>query len=291
MTLPIIALSLAAIAAVTQQVRGSVLDALSRDYVRTLRSRGLGMNRVVYKHVLRNAGGPALAILALQFIGLLGGAVIIEQVFALPGIGQLTVQATVVGRHPDRHGGRDRIRDHRRRRQPPHRHRAGRAQPEGETVMTTAITPAPDIPIPQAHASLLRRLVKRPLGAISLAFLVLVGLVAIFGPMLAPYDPNTASLQLVLAPPSPEHLLGGDSAGRDVFSRLLAATQVSVAAALLALVVALVIGVIAGLIAGYYRGMVRQRLRLAHVAGHVAAGLRGAARRSSGASGRRSGSR
>jgi peptide/nickel transport system permease protein len=120
--------------------------------------------------------------------------------------------------------------------------------------MTTAITPAPDIPIPQAHASLLRRLVKRPLGAISLAFLVLVGLVAIVGPMLAPYNPNTASLQLVLAPPSPEHLLGGDSAGRDVFSRLLAATQVSIAAALLALVVALVIGVIAGLIAGYYRG-------------------------------------
>lgn len=118
----------------------------------------------------------------------------------------------------------------------------------------TAITPKPDIPTPQAHASLLRRLVKRPLGAISLGFLVLVALVAIFGPMLAPYDPNTASLQLVLAPPSPEHLLGGDSAGRDVFSRLLAATRVSVAAALLALVVALVIGVIAGLIAGYYRG-------------------------------------
>lgn len=120
--------------------------------------------------------------------------------------------------------------------------------------MTTAITPAPDIPIPQAHASLLRRLVKRPLGAISLGFLVLVGLVAIFGPMLAPHNPNTASLQLVLATPSAEHLLGGDSAGRDVFSRLLAATQISIAAALLALVVALVIGVIAGLIAGYYRG-------------------------------------
>jgi len=118
----------------------------------------------------------------------------------------------------------------------------------------TAITPAPAIPTPQAHASLLRRLVRRPLGAISLAFLVFVGLVAIFGPMFAPYDPNTASLQLVLAPPSAEHLLGGDSAGRDVFSRLIAATQISVAAALLALSVALVIGVIAGLIAGYYRG-------------------------------------
>jgi peptide/nickel transport system permease protein len=99
-TLPIAALSLGAIAAVTQQVRGSMIDAMSRDYVRTLRSRGLSAGSIVYKHVLRNAGGPALAILAVQFIGLLGGAVIVEQVFALPGMGQLTVQAGVQGDIP-----------------------------------------------------------------------------------------------------------------------------------------------------------------------------------------------
>ncbi|MBU4464260.1 MAG: ABC transporter permease [Actinobacteria bacterium] len=99
-TLPIAALSIGAIASVSQQVRGSVIDAMSRDYVRTLRSRGLSTNRVVYKHVLRNAGGPALAVLALQFIGLIGGAVIVEQVFALPGIGQLTVTATTSGDIP-----------------------------------------------------------------------------------------------------------------------------------------------------------------------------------------------
>jgi peptide/nickel transport system permease protein len=99
-TLPIIALSLGAIAAVAQQVRGSVVDAMSRDYVRTLRSRGLSDGSVIYKHVLRNAGGPALAVLAVQFIGLLGGAVIVEQVFALPGMGQLTVSATTQGDIP-----------------------------------------------------------------------------------------------------------------------------------------------------------------------------------------------
>jgi len=99
-TLPIIALAIGAIATVSQQVRGSVVDAMSKDYVRTLRSRGLGTNRVIYKHVLRNAGGPALAVLAVQFIGLLGGAVIIEQIFALPGIGQLAVQATTSGDIP-----------------------------------------------------------------------------------------------------------------------------------------------------------------------------------------------
>ncbi|WP_347976922.1 ABC transporter permease [Microbacterium sp. ProA8] len=99
-TLPIIALSIGAIATVTQQIRGSVIDAMSRDYVRTLRSRGLSTNSVVYRHVLRNAGGPALAVLAVQFIGLLGGAVIVEQVFAIPGMGQLTVRATTLGDIP-----------------------------------------------------------------------------------------------------------------------------------------------------------------------------------------------
>lgn len=93
-TLPIIALSIGTIAIVAQQVRGSVADALKRDYVRTLRSRGLSSRRVVFKHVLRNAGGPALAVLAVQFIGLLGGAVIVEQVFAIPGLGQLAVSST-----------------------------------------------------------------------------------------------------------------------------------------------------------------------------------------------------
>ena len=99
-TLPIAALSLSPIAAGAQQIRGSVIDAMSRDYVRTLRARGLATNRVVYRHVLRNAGGPALAVLAVQFVGLLGGAVIVEQVFALPGIGQLTVSATSSGDIP-----------------------------------------------------------------------------------------------------------------------------------------------------------------------------------------------
>ncbi|WES63069.1 ABC transporter permease [Microbacter sp. GSS18] len=99
-TLPIIALSIGAIATVAQQVRGSVIDAMSRDYVRTLRSRGLPANSVVYKHVLRNAGGPALAVLAVQFIGLLGGAVIVEQIFAIPGMGQLSVRATTLGDIP-----------------------------------------------------------------------------------------------------------------------------------------------------------------------------------------------
>jgi peptide/nickel transport system permease protein len=99
-TLPVIALSIGSIAGVAAQVRSSVIDGLRQDYVRTLRSRGLSERRVVYKHVLRNAAGPALSVLALQFVGLLGGAVIVETIFAIPGLGQVAVGATGQGDIP-----------------------------------------------------------------------------------------------------------------------------------------------------------------------------------------------
>jgi peptide/nickel transport system permease protein len=92
-TLPVIALAIGGIAGVTAQVRGSILDAQRQDWVRTLRSRGLPETRVVYEHVLRNAAGPALSVLGVQFVGLLGGAVIIESIFAIPGLGQASVTA------------------------------------------------------------------------------------------------------------------------------------------------------------------------------------------------------
>lgn len=98
--LPVIALSLGATAAVAQQVRGSMIDALRLDYVRTLRSRGLPASRVIYRHVLRNAAGPALSVLGLQFIVIFGGVVVVEQVFAIPGLGQTAVTATGQGDIP-----------------------------------------------------------------------------------------------------------------------------------------------------------------------------------------------
>ena len=99
-TLPVIALSIGLVAGVAQQVRSSVIDALRQDWVRTLRSRGVSERSVLFKHVLRNAGGPALSVLALSFVGLLGGAVIIEEVFGIPGLGQVAVLATSDGDVP-----------------------------------------------------------------------------------------------------------------------------------------------------------------------------------------------
>ena len=92
--LPVTALVIATVASTAQQIRSAVIDVMRRDYVRTLRSRGIGETEILWKHVLRSAAPPGLTVLSLQFIGLLGGTVIVEQVFSLPGLGSLAIQAT-----------------------------------------------------------------------------------------------------------------------------------------------------------------------------------------------------
>jgi peptide/nickel transport system permease protein len=98
--LPSVALAVGATAATAMQVRGALIDVLQADFVRTLRSRGLSTRSVVFKHALRNAAPPALTVLGLQFIGLIGGAVVVEKVFGLPGIGTLANSAAVRGDAP-----------------------------------------------------------------------------------------------------------------------------------------------------------------------------------------------
>lgn len=98
--LPVIALTIGGIAASAQQIRSAVVDVMRQDYIRTLKSRGLSPQSVLFKHALRNASPPALTVLSLQFIGMMGGAVVIEKVFALPGLGMLALNATLRGDIP-----------------------------------------------------------------------------------------------------------------------------------------------------------------------------------------------
>ncbi|MFF8450123.1 ABC transporter permease [Streptomyces leeuwenhoekii] len=100
LVLPVAALVIHMVASSAQQFRGAMVDALKQDYIRTLRSRGLPERAVVLRHALRNAATPGLTILSVQTIGLLGGAVLIEQIFALSGVGQFTVTASLAGDLP-----------------------------------------------------------------------------------------------------------------------------------------------------------------------------------------------
>ncbi|TCC44309.1 ABC transporter permease [Kribbella capetownensis] len=100
LVLPVASLVIGSTASAAQQVRGAVIDVLRQDFVRTLRARGLSPRSVLFRHALRNAASPALTVLSLQFIALLGGAVVIEKVFAIPGLGTLTINAALQGDVP-----------------------------------------------------------------------------------------------------------------------------------------------------------------------------------------------
>lgn len=91
--LPVIALSLGPVAVVLKQTRTSMVDELSREYVRTLRAAGVSESSIVFKHALKNAAAPTLTLLGLLFVGLLGGTVVVETVFGLPGLGSLAVSS------------------------------------------------------------------------------------------------------------------------------------------------------------------------------------------------------
>lgn len=92
--LPVLTLGLTGSAALAKQTRSGMLDELGRDYIRMLRSRGVPERRVIFVHALRNAAGPIVTVIGLIFIGMVGGAVLIETVFVLPGLGSLIVDAT-----------------------------------------------------------------------------------------------------------------------------------------------------------------------------------------------------
>jgi ABC-type dipeptide/oligopeptide/nickel transport system permease component len=93
LVLPAVTLGLFSTAYVARMARGSMLEVLGRDYVRTARAKGLGPRSVIVRHALRNALIPLVTVIGLQFGALLGGAVITETIFAWPGVGRLTIQA------------------------------------------------------------------------------------------------------------------------------------------------------------------------------------------------------
>lgn len=93
LVLPAIALALVQAAILARITRSAVLDVLREDFVRTARAKGLSQRAVLWGHVLRNAAVPVLTVMGLQFANLLTGTIVIENVFALPGLGRLVFQA------------------------------------------------------------------------------------------------------------------------------------------------------------------------------------------------------
>jgi peptide/nickel transport system permease protein len=105
LVLPAIVLGTSGAAVIARMTRSSVLEVIRQDYLRTLRANGVSERLVIYKHALRNALNPVITVVGLQFGFLIGGAVIVEAVFAMPGVGTLLINAIFNRDYPVVQGG------------------------------------------------------------------------------------------------------------------------------------------------------------------------------------------
>jgi peptide/nickel transport system permease protein len=100
LALPTVALGSAFIALLARITRATMLEVLSQDYVRTARAKGVGERSILFIHGLKNAAVPIVTIIGLGFAALIGGAVVTESVFAIPGVGRLVVDAILRRDYP-----------------------------------------------------------------------------------------------------------------------------------------------------------------------------------------------
>ena len=103
--MPIISISAASVATITRMTRSSMLEVIRSDYIRTARAKGLSEREVIFRHALKNALITILTIVGIQFASGLSGAVVNEQVFAIPGIGKMMIDAIKNRNYPLVEGG------------------------------------------------------------------------------------------------------------------------------------------------------------------------------------------
>lgn len=127
-----------------------------------------------------------------------------------------------------------------------------------DTKQATAGTVAAE-ELPKAQnptVQFIKKFLRRKTAVAGLAFIIFILILAVIGPSITPYDPNAYDYSAILASPSPAHIWGTDEFGRDVFSRIIAGTQLSLGTALTASVLGTAGGVALGLIAGFFGGII-----------------------------------
>ncbi len=98
--LPSVTVGSVYIALIARTTRAAMLDVLKQDYIRTAQAKGLGLNAVLFVHALKNAGIPIMTVVGIGVALLLGGAVVVESIFSLPGLGRLTIDAILKRDYP-----------------------------------------------------------------------------------------------------------------------------------------------------------------------------------------------
>ena len=229
-----------------RMTRAMMLEVFRQDYVRTAEAKGLAPGRVVMIHALRNAMIPSLTIVGVQVAQAIGGSVVMETLFQLPGMGEPPhrgggaprLRAVPVARALPgalRHGGEPRRRSRlRRRRSPP---------PERRAVTA----------VPSAFALVGELIRKKPLGAACGAAALGLVLVALLADWIAPYPFNQTWL-LRASVAERRASLGTDELGRDVLSRVIYGARVSMLVGVAATALAVALGAAMGIAGGFWSG-------------------------------------
>ncbi len=215
--------------------RASMLDVLGDDYIRTARATGLGEMRVVLKHALRNALIPVLTVVGLTAALLLGGAVVTETVFGLPGIGNLVVSAVLRRDYP---------------------------VIQGALLTIAAMYVMLNLVIDLVMWLFLRKLFRRRLVLIGAVVLGLQILTAVFASLVSRHDPMELKVLERLHPPSAANWMGTDEFGRDVFARIIHGGRYSLAIGLAVVTLSGLGGLVLGLLAGYFNRLDGPIMRL-----------------------------
>ncbi len=256
LVLPVVTLTLAYLADYSLVMRSSLLDELGEDYLVTARAKGLRDIDVRRHHAVRNALLPTTTIIALNIGFVVSGAITIETVFSIPGLGLLSTEALTIpdywvlqGTFLVASGGGH-------LRQPRGQPALRRARPAGAhmTDLTTRQLSR------QRRRQSLRRTWKEfrghRSGLVGLVILSFFVLVALFAPLISSAESIeiTKATGGVLESPSGSYLLGTDDAGRSVLSLLIWGARISLFVGLVATVISMVIGTLVGLASGFFEG-------------------------------------
>ena len=246
-----------------RMTRTMMLEVLRQDYVRTAWAKGLEERKVVLRHAVKNALIPVVTLVGLQLPIIAGGSVIIENIFNLPGLGRLMLNALNLRDYPVVSGVNlffasvvvliNLATD---LRTPTWIRGSAMSEPLPDEARGAPVRDAP-ANARRPVADFFRRLLRQqPLGAAAGAILLGLVFVAIFAEQLTPHEYDIGRVQDRLQAPSAEHLLGTDHAGRDVLARILKGAQVSLLVGLTATVLNTIVALLVGGTTGFIGGRV-----------------------------------
>ena len=248
LALPSLTVALSLSAVLTRSLRAAMVQALASDVATAARARGMPESIVFWRHVVPNSLVPTINLLAVNIGWLIGGTVVVESVFAIPGMGQLLVRAIFSRDYMVVQGVAHGVRLRHRAGELPRRHPDRRRRSAGE-----AVTAAPRPP-PSPGSRSLGRWPTFAAGAGLLAAFVLLAARRAAGRAVRPDPAGPAGA--AAAAPSLAHPFGTDNFGRDILSRVIWGARIDLQIAILGVVFPFLIGTLVGTVAGYFGGIV-----------------------------------